>query len=191
MERELAALIAFADGRRGDALAVLHSAADAEARLPPPLGLPEPIKPAPELLGELLLEAGRGSEADGWFERALARNPKRSLSILGRARAAQASGDRARAKEHYDQLLENLAGADQDLALLAEARAGSGRPAPGADRATPASPPQRPPWWIGLFASPGGLIILSLAVGAVVLTWIVARKATGGAPARSQKKGPR
>ena len=54
MERELAGLIALAAGRTDEAVATLVSAARAELEMPPPLGLPQPIKPAPELLGEVL-----------------------------------------------------------------------------------------------------------------------------------------
>src|SRR5262249_37619990 len=86
MEREVAADA----GRRDEALGPLRAAAADEARLPAPLGLPEPIKPAPELLGELLIEAGRAGEADQYFDAALRRNPRRSLSLAGRARAAAA-----------------------------------------------------------------------------------------------------
>ena len=62
---------------------------DAEQRLPAPLGLPKPVKPAAELLGEVLLEIGRPREAIAPFQIALRRNANRTLSVLGLARAAQ------------------------------------------------------------------------------------------------------
>jgi tetratricopeptide (TPR) repeat protein len=122
MEREIAALTAFAAGRRDEALTMLHAAVDAELKLPAPLGLPEPIKPAPELLGEMLIEAGRQREASPFFRQALERNANRSRSVLGLARAAAATGDTAEAREHYRQLLANFSTADGDLDLLNEAR---------------------------------------------------------------------
>ena len=122
MEREVAAVMALAAGRPGEAVAILRSAAEAEAQLPPPLGLPEPIKPAPELLGEVLLELGRGAEAVGPFERALRRNPNRSLSLLGLARASAAAQRPEAARRHYTALLASFDRADPGLPALGEAR---------------------------------------------------------------------
>jgi len=122
MERELAGLIAFGAGRRDEAVAILQAAAHAELDLPAPLGLPEPIKPAPELLGEVLLDIGRPVEAIGWFERALERHANRSLSVIGLARASAASGRTDAARLHYGEALANLEHADEDVADLREAR---------------------------------------------------------------------
>lgn len=90
MEREVAALIELAAGRREQAVAILKTATQAELTLPPPLGLPAPIKPAPELLGEVLIELGRPGEAVEPFRQALARNANRTLSVQGLARASAA-----------------------------------------------------------------------------------------------------
>lgn len=88
MEREIAALIELAAGRRDPAVEILKAATQAELKLPPPLGLPAPIKPAPELLGEVLIELGRPGEAIEPFRQALARNANRTLSVQGLARAS-------------------------------------------------------------------------------------------------------
>lgn len=123
MEQEVAALIDLAAGRQERAVETLRAAADAERQLPPPLGPPKPIKPAPELLGEVLLELGRAHEAVEPFRQALRRNANRTLSVLGLARAAAALGDTTAAREHYRALLANYDRADADLAELKEARA--------------------------------------------------------------------
>jgi tetratricopeptide (TPR) repeat protein len=123
MEREIAALIELAAGRRDRAVEILKAAAAAEAQLPPPLGLPKPVKPAAELLGEVLLETGRPGEAVAAFQQALRRNANRTLSVLGLARAASASGDAAAALVHYKAVLANYSGADAGLPELNEARA--------------------------------------------------------------------
>jgi tetratricopeptide (TPR) repeat protein len=197
MEREVAALIALAAKRGEEAVGILRAAAQSEAELPPPLGLPEPIKPAPELLGEVLLELGRPAEAVELFAQALGRNANRSLSVLGLARAAAAGGDASGAREHYRQLLVNFSAADPDLAVLSEARTALDQTgAPGVELTQPRTPgeplePRRPVWWLGLFTSPGGLLIVALAVGAVVVTWLVARQSMRPTPARTKKKGPR
>jgi len=78
----------------------------------PPSGPPAPIKPAPELYGEALLQAGKGREAQKAFETALQRMPRRSLSLLGLARAAVASGDEETAADAYGQLTTSWAAAD-------------------------------------------------------------------------------
>ena len=123
MEREVAALLAHAAGRDGEAVRILEEAAQHESQLPAPLGLPAPIKPAPELLGEVLVTLGRPRDATRFFEQALARNPNRSRSVLGLARSATAAGDAAAARRHYAALLENFKEADADLPLVREARA--------------------------------------------------------------------
>ncbi|HKB10952.1 MAG TPA: hypothetical protein VKD69_09865, partial [Vicinamibacterales bacterium] len=180
MERELAASIAFAAGRRDEALAILRAAADDESRLPAPLGLPEPIKPAPELLGEMLVEAGQAADADPFFEAALRRNPKRSLSLAGRARAATARGEHERARALYGELLANFENADADMALAAEARNAV------AQRDTPRTPPR----WVGLFTSTGGLLMIAIA-GAVLLAAVVMLRASAKGVPPVQEKGPR
>jgi len=154
MELELAAAIAHAAGRTDDAVRTLRAAAEREANLPAPLGLPAPIKPAPELLGEMLVTAGRPAEAIPFFDQALRRNPNRSLSVLGLARASAAAGDAEAARRQYTALLANFDEADADLPLLREARA-----ATAANEAAPASPlmparltPSRYAWLIPLVA---------------------------------------
>jgi tetratricopeptide (TPR) repeat protein len=122
MEKELAAVLAIVTGRKDDAVLRMQEAVALDRDLPPPIGPPRPIKPAPELFGEILLELGRPREAAAEFERSLARWPNRSLSLLGRARASAALGDRESARGHYRRLLLNWRGADPDLADLKEAR---------------------------------------------------------------------
>ena len=134
MERELSALIELASGRTDEAVGLLETAAQAELNLPPPLGLPAPIKPAPELLGEVLLEVGRPGGAAPQFESVLKRHANRSLSVLGRARAAAATGDTATARQRYQDLLANYDRADADIAEVQEARAAlaaTATPTPG------------------------------------------------------------
>ena len=121
MEKELAALLAVGANAE-EAVARLREAVALERELPPPLGPPRPIKPALELLGEILLELGRPREAVGEFERALERWPNRSLSLLGLARAHAALGDRDSARRQYQRLLVNWRSADPGLPELKEAR---------------------------------------------------------------------
>ena len=123
MEKQVAALIELAAGRRDRAVEILRAAMDAEQRLPAPLGPPKPIKPAAELLGEVLLEISRPREAIAPFQIALRRNANRTLSVWGLARATQASGDVTTSLAQYRALLANYSRADAGLPALDEARA--------------------------------------------------------------------
>jgi len=93
LEMELRAMIEAAERRRDQALATLKKAADAEAAMPFEFGPPFVDKPAAELLGEMLLDAGRPQEARNAFEAALARAPDRTASLEGLEKAARAAGD--------------------------------------------------------------------------------------------------
>jgi predicted Zn-dependent protease len=77
-----------------------------EKTLAPPSGPPEPIKPAFELYGEMLLEAGRAKEAAQAFEQSLLRTPRRTPSVLGLARAATAAGDTMTARQRYQEIVD-------------------------------------------------------------------------------------
>jgi tetratricopeptide (TPR) repeat protein len=123
-----AELRAMADARRGhldDALAKLTRAAAQEDSLPYAFGPPEIEKPSHELLGEMLLAAGRPRDARREFEIALRRTPGRSLALLDLARACRAAGDSAAARNAYRQLAANWKHADSTVAAVREARAGA------------------------------------------------------------------
>ena len=112
MAAEVLGLSTFLKGDKQAGLEQLAAAAQLEERLDPPNGPTYPIKPAHELYAEALLEAGRGREAQLAFETTLSRMPRRSLSLLGLARAALASGDLETAAEAYGQLSSTWATAD-------------------------------------------------------------------------------
>lgn len=123
MSKQVSGLLRKAKGETEEALRLLAEAADLEATQPAPSGPPGPAKPAQELYGEALLEAGKAKEAKEQFEKALARMPNRTLSLLGAARAAAALGDEVAARERYAAVAENLKDADEGLAEVAEAKA--------------------------------------------------------------------
>ena len=123
MEKQVAALMDLMAGRRDRAVEILRAAMPAEQNLPAPLGPPKPVKPSGELLGEVLLDIGRPREAVVPFQIALRRNPNRTLSVLGLARATQAGGDVSTSLAQYRALLINYSRADAGLPALAEARA--------------------------------------------------------------------
>jgi len=123
MEKEVSALVLLARGKQDEALALLREAADLEARMPPPSGPPDPVKPAPELYGEVLLQVGKAEEAAQQFQASLLRMPNRAASLLGAARAAAKAGDKEAARRHYAALAEVWKDADPTLPDLAEVRA--------------------------------------------------------------------
>jgi tetratricopeptide (TPR) repeat protein len=95
-ELEIAAMAAAARKDFDQAIALMRKATALEDATPPPPGPPAVIKPAHELLGGILLRAGRPEEAAKAFAASLRRHPNRARSLLGAARAAvrggQASG---------------------------------------------------------------------------------------------------
>jgi tetratricopeptide (TPR) repeat protein len=107
--------------RLDSAIAALTAAAQIEEALPYEFGPPETVKPPRELLGEVLLAAGRPGEARLAFEQALARTPNRSRAVLGLARACAALGDRQQAARWYAQFRANWAAVPVTVAEAAEA----------------------------------------------------------------------
>jgi hypothetical protein len=90
LEMQLEGLLRIAEGSRAAGIDRIAEAAAEEARLPFAYGPPVIDKPSHELLGELLLEAGRPAEAEEAFRTAVARTPGRIPAVQGleSARAA-------------------------------------------------------------------------------------------------------
>ena len=112
MYREVAALIRLANGQGDAAIALMDEALEIVDGMRLPNGAANPVKPPYELYGEILLELDRPAEAVTRFETSLVRMPGRARSLLGLARAAAQSGDRATAAEQYATLLSNWQGRD-------------------------------------------------------------------------------
>jgi tetratricopeptide (TPR) repeat protein len=122
MEKEVTALVLLVKGSANEALKLLAEAAELESRMAPPSGPPEPLKPAFELYGEVLLEQGKAKEAAQQFEQSLLRMPNRTASLLGAARAAVKLGDESAARGFYARLAEVWRHADPGTAELAEVK---------------------------------------------------------------------
>ena len=97
MENEVASAIQLAAGQPAEAVRLARRAVDIEATLAAPSGPPDPIKPALEFYGEVLLAAGRSAEAATTFQQELFRTPKRTPSVEGLARATAKGGSPATA----------------------------------------------------------------------------------------------
>lgn len=102
----VSAWIAHGEGRSGEALRHMRSAAEREAATQKHPVTPGALQPAYELLGDLLLEMGRPADAYRAYESSLAAWPRRFHSQLGAARAAARAGDRPSAVKYYTEVLE-------------------------------------------------------------------------------------
>ena len=127
-----AAWIEWAEGRRDDAIRDARAGADLEELVGKHPVTPGELLPARELLGDMLLEAGRPAEASTEYEASLRKTPNRFQGLYGAARAAELSKNPARARELYGQLAGQCA-AGSARPELAEARRYLERPpGPGA-----------------------------------------------------------
>jgi len=101
LHKELAASIALAKGDKDQAIALLKDAVKIEESMRPPNGAADPIKPSHELLGEVLLQAGKPAEAADVFEASLLRMPNRARSLMGAVKAHAAAGHKELAAERF------------------------------------------------------------------------------------------
>jgi hypothetical protein len=119
---EVGALAASMKRDHSKAIGLMKLATMMEEAKGPPSGPPLLIKPTHELFGEILLRAGKPEEAAAQFRTSLLRQPNRARSLLGAARAASQSGDKAGATAAYAKLLDQWQQADEALPELREAR---------------------------------------------------------------------
>ena len=101
-----AGLLARAERRDSEALDLLRSAADLDEKTGKHPVTPGTILPPRELLAEVLLETGHPADALDAYEAALREAPNRLNSLAGAARAADAAGQAARAKDLRARLVE-------------------------------------------------------------------------------------
>ncbi len=117
-----AAWIAKAKGQSDDALRLMRAAADLEDRNEKHIVTPGRLVPARELLGEMLLDLKQPAAALKEFEQSQLREPNRLRGYAGAAAAAEAAGERDRAREHYGKLVELTRDADTSLPEIQRAR---------------------------------------------------------------------
>ena len=108
-----AAWVALADGQHVVAVGLMRESADREDATEKAALTPGPIKPARELLGEMLLQVKQPAAALAAFEATLTKEPNRFRAVYGAARAARAAGQRARASAHYNALRRICKNADR------------------------------------------------------------------------------
>jgi tetratricopeptide (TPR) repeat protein len=112
--KEAQAFAAEAAGEVDNAVMRLKEAVAIEDSIDDLSQPPYPVIPATELSGNLLLDLNRPTEAVPYFRKTLLRTPNRPKAIFGLARAAQALGDNATARERYQEFLSIWKDADPD-----------------------------------------------------------------------------
>lgn len=119
--RVASAWVAFAEGQRDEAISSLRAAADAEDASDKSAVTPGPLAPARELLGYMLLEAGKPEDALVEFEQSMKKEPRRFRGAYGAALAAEGAGMQDKARSHFRSLLDIARDADTPLPELVHA----------------------------------------------------------------------
>jgi len=103
-------LASCAEGRRGECASTLRAAADREDRLEKHVVTPGRLVPAREMLAAVTLESGDAAAALREYETVLEREPNRLRAFAGAARAAERSGDKAKAAQYNRRIAEQTGG---------------------------------------------------------------------------------
>jgi hypothetical protein len=123
IERQaVTAWVRLAAGDTAGALGDARAAADREDAAAKHPVTPGELLPARELEGDVLLALGRYSAARAAYDATLAREPGRSRSLFGAARAAELAGDTAVAAARYRDFLAQMKRGDGDRPELLVAR---------------------------------------------------------------------
>jgi tetratricopeptide (TPR) repeat protein len=102
----VSAWVAQAEGRQDEALRLAREAADTEERVEKHPVTPGPLIPARELLGDILMVRKQPAEALAAYEATLKREPNRTRTLLGAARAAAAAGRNDAARTYYRNVID-------------------------------------------------------------------------------------
>ena len=99
------AWIKLMEGKKEEALQLMHLAADMEDKTEKHPVTPGEVIPARELLGDMFLQMNKPGNALEAYELDLKKHPNRFNGLYGAARSAAASGQPGKAKSFYQQLL--------------------------------------------------------------------------------------
>ena len=105
MRLAAAAWVAYAEGKKDEALALARSAAELDEKTGKHPVTPGSVLPPRELLGDMLLSMNRPEEALAEYEASLRQAPGRFNSLNGAGRAAEAAGRKDDAATMYAALL--------------------------------------------------------------------------------------
>jgi hypothetical protein len=117
------AWLLYAEHKYDDALKAMSAAADAEDKTEKHVVTPGVPKAARELYGTMLFERGMAREALAAFETMLKKEPNRLDATIAAAKAAEKTGDAAKARQYYAKAVALTDGADPVRPVVAAARA--------------------------------------------------------------------
>lgn len=121
--RTVAAWVAYAEGRYEEAVDRMREAADLEDSVDKHPVTPGAVRPARELLGDMLVRLERPVDAIEAYQAALEISPNRFKSLYGIGRAAEMAGKYERAREAYAEIAELTAASDTERAEITRAKA--------------------------------------------------------------------
>jgi tetratricopeptide (TPR) repeat protein len=116
------AWIALAEHRPRRAVSSMRASADREDHVEKNVAMENRLSPMRELLGELLLEAGRPEEAQREFDASLQTVPNRYRSLAGAARAAGLLKHEEDARAYHERLIALTQDADSERPAMLAAR---------------------------------------------------------------------
>ncbi|GAB4044610.1 hypothetical protein GCM10028774_64600 [Spirosoma jeollabukense] len=102
--RTVEAWLHWKEGRTQQALALMQQAADLEDKTQKHPVTPGEVLPARELLGDMLVQMGKPSEALAAYELNLQRHPNRLNALYGAGLSAKKAGDVKKSKAYFNQL---------------------------------------------------------------------------------------
>jgi tetratricopeptide (TPR) repeat protein len=135
------AWLAYGEGKKEDAVALLRRLADAEDTLGKHPVSPGALVPAREQLGDLLLKLNQPKEAQREFEAALKIYPGRFRGLYGAAQASAQIGEKEKARRYSAKLIEQTAKGDGSRSELAQLREQGA--AQGASKQPPEAEPRK------------------------------------------------
>ncbi|MBL9190219.1 MAG: tetratricopeptide repeat protein [Opitutaceae bacterium] len=117
------AWVQFAGQKPDDAITLMRRAVELEATADKEAVTPGEVLPAGDLLGDMLIEAGRPADALAAFEAVLAASPNRLNTLYGAGLAAERAGNTEKARHYYEQLANVASEADAGISRVERARA--------------------------------------------------------------------
>jgi Tfp pilus assembly protein PilF len=112
----------FAQGQTEDSLTFMRAAADLEDASKKHISMENRLIPMRELLADMLLQAGKPTEALVEYETSLKQAPNRFRSYYGAAKAAQAAGDARTSQAYFQKLVSLAAGGEGARVEVVEAK---------------------------------------------------------------------
>lgn len=121
------AWVKLAEKNPEEAIALMRRAAEIEATTDKEAVTPGEVLPAGDLLGDMLLETARPAEALTAYEAVLAASPNRLNTLFGAGLAAERAGEKAKARQYYEQLTKVAVDGDPGISRVEHARAYVGK----------------------------------------------------------------